>query len=771
MNNYEVLDFSKIRCLIAEQACFEKSQLLIKAANLINNPIKLNQELILNKEVLKLYREYGTVNFLNLVDVDKLLKHIQKKGVVTPMDIIHILEWLESKALIDKYVQNVQLKVPAFQNLVSALSNYTNLIKQIKQVITKDGEIKKDASETLVKLYQKQDELQFLINDKIQMLIQKYHDSLMDNISVKRNGRTCLLVKVSDKNKIKGMVHDLSSSGQAAYVEPASLINLNNEQQVINQQINQEEERLILLLVDAIKKDVDKILADVETITLIDSYFAKAKWCQRVDGCYPVLTDEKNIILKGVAHPLIDQEKVVRNDYEIISPCNTLVISGSNTGGKTVTLKNIGLMCLLGLSGLPLSCYEAQIYAFENLYLDIGDGQSVIESLSTFSSHLKNITTILDGATAQSLVLIDELGSGTDPRDGEVLGKIIIEELVNKNSVNIITTHFNKIKEMAMQNPLMEVGAVGFDLTKMQPTYKFIKHSIGESNAFKIARRYGLSEALVNKAVKEKEMSLSDEEHKLVEYEKLLKKVQNEEELLKKQSEELALKEKELHNQKIKLDKEKEIILKDAESKADALLQETQAKVQEVYQALKNQSQGMSLDEYNKLRQQIKNPKSEEVEVKNYEFKEHDMVKIKDLNYHGELISIKGKKGVVLCNGLKMNVKLSDLEPSDFKKPVVKQQTNLTKKKVTNRSATLECNIIGKTVSEGIEEVSKYIDDAIYHKQAYLRIIHGNGSGKLRQGIQNYLKRNKFVKSYRIGGENEGGTGATVVTLKTTKNG
>lgn len=766
MESYDALDFNLIKQEIAKEAQFKLSNDYILNLNPSFNKLYVKRELKRAKDVYITYKEYGNIVYGNLKDITKILLDIKKGKIVVPQEICDVNDLLKACQITINYFDDIK-DSDSFNDLVDAIKVYPMIVKKIESCINREGNIIKDATVELKTLYRRVDNIEERIDSKTASLLKRYKDSLMDNITVLRNGRRCLLVKISDKHKIHGLIHDETASGQACYIEPSSLLELNNELQSVYASIEEEEFKIVKEICELLYEQIDGIIANLETITLIDSYLARAKWCEKVDGVYASINDDKHLLFKEARHPLILEDKVVSNTYELKAPKQHLIISGSNTGGKTVSLKIIGLFTVMSLSGLPVSALEASIPCFDGVFMDIGDGQSVLESLSTFSAHLTHLANISKLASQNSLVLIDELGSGTDPLEGECLALAFLDSLIDKKCMSVVTTHYNKVKEKAIKEDCMEIGAVNFDVDKMQPTYKFITGFSGNSNAIEIAKRYGIDDDILNRAVIYKEENQSEANKLLNELDKQKLILNDREDKINQLHEEVDnlknsydLKLKELNDQiQKKLD--------EANHEAESILHAAKLKAKKVIKEIRNKDE-IKQHEENEILQELNVENNEEKIIeKDYKFNVGDYVSIDGLQYHGEITSIKGKNASVLCNGMKMNVKVDRLTPTS--RPQTKKVATYATKKTSSKMKQ-EVNLIGMHVSEALNELDKHLDNALYHHYTQIRVIHGNGSGTLRKAVWDYLKKNKYVKEYRIGGEGEGGTGATVVTLKN-KNG
>ncbi|MDL2276814.1 Smr/MutS family protein, partial [Breznakia sp. OttesenSCG-928-G09] len=510
--------------------------------------------------------------------------------------------------------------------------------------------------------------------------------------------------------------------------------------------------------------------ANLDTYTLLDTLFAQAKWADKLGAVYSELNEKgTRLYFKDARHPLIEEEKVVSNTYEIAPPNRHLLISGSNTGGKTVTLKTIGLFTIMTMSGLPIPCEEAIVPLFDDVFVDVGDFQSILESLSTFSAHLSRLSTILNKASSRSLVLLDELGSGTDPSEGECLAIAILEYLREHKIMSVATTHYSKVKEYAKTQDEILMSSVGFNLDTMTPTYKYMSGFSGNSNALEIAKRYHIKDEILEYAYKLREASYSDQERLIEKLEKDRMELLDQQTLLKNQQEQLEKEKQNLISTQAKQQETQDKLLKEAYAKAEQVIDDAKEQAKSVIDELRSMKQVKEheiIEAVSKLKTETmkEDPLPEVVET----FALHDYVKVKGLQYQGEIISLKGNKATISTNGMRMNVKVSDLTHTH--RPVKKKVASVSSSSSVARPK-MECNVIGMRVSEALPVVEKYLDNALYHKMYTVTIIHGSGTGALRSAIHEMLKKQKYVKTFRLGGEFEGGLGATVVTLKGGKDG
>ncbi|MGL5540163.1 MAG: endonuclease MutS2, partial [Erysipelotrichaceae bacterium] len=644
----------------------------------------------------------------------------------------------------------------------------SEVAKEIDRCIDETHYVVDEASAALKAIRRDIHALERTLQNLSQSLMQKHSASLQEHITAIRNDRLCLLVKISDKNKVKGIIHGESASGQAAYVEPFEIIDSNNQLQTLRYDEHVEIEVILKKLTQRVGEKADLFLANLETLTLIDSLFARANYAKTRNGVVAKLNlQDKHLLIKKGRHPLIDPKKVVANNYELSHNTHVLLISGPNTGGKTVTLKTIGLFVLMTYAGFPILCEEASVPLYDRLFVDIGDDQSIQQSLSTFSAHLAKLANITAHCTPNSLILLDELGSGTDPNEGEALAMAILDYLRSLNSRVIATTHYAKLKTYATHYEDIMLSCVEFDLENLTPTYRFLMNVSGQSNAFDIALRYGLPSQIVQAAREFKEKNKTDSERSMETLEKLIWENQTLKQELVEESEALAKAMASAKNVEQKNQAEMQRLLSEAQEKANALIEQAQEEAQQVIEELKASAQAKP-HELLQIKARLKEktivePLEPSVQK---ELAVGDWVLFKKYQYYGEITNINGKRVTLVANGTKMQTTLDELQ---WAQRPANQKKKRSKGEISSRFNTafsMELNLLGCRVDEALAMVDKYLDNALYAKVFEVRIIHGVGTGALRKAVQEYLKTSRLVEDYRYGMQGEGGLGATVVKLK-----
>ena len=758
---YEPLELHEVKEQVAKHASFSLGKQLIRQMMPRFDALWVRRELARVKEAYALVVRFGNMPFGGIHDTRDSIEAAMKDMTLTPHELRGIADSTRGVEQVRKYMKASDLETPLIKELCDSFAEHQQLASSIDRCISLNAEVLDSASPALKSIRKSILSCNADISSEVQRFLSRNASKLMDTITTMRNNRTCVLVKISEKNSVDGFVHGESASGQTAYVEPRSLLVLNNRLQTLKSQEQEEITRILFELSQQVKSVGHELLSNLETFALLDSIFARGLWTKEMDGCIAEL--------KTARHPLIDPQKVVANTYEIRSPHHSLLITGSNTGGKTVTLKTIGLFVALTMSGLPLSAEQAVVPLFDALYVDIGDDQSIQESLSTFSSHISKMADICDHATARSLVLLDELGSGTDPKEGEPLAVAVLDHLRAIGAMVIATTHYSALKTYGADNEDILLSSVEFDMEKMLPTYRYIEGISGQSNAFEIARRYGLKESIIRFARERKEADRSKADIAMEKLEQSLMENYELKEKLAARLKDVRQLQANLEQEKKQLAQRREEILETVREDARRQLESSLEEAQDIIDELKHMHSEAKPHEISDRKARLKqlssmdDAETDDTPQRLPSYQVGDYVKISKLSYYGEIISMNKDKVCVLANGMKMNTTLQEIEPA------VKQVQKTKKKgfaKASVRSFSMECNVIGMRVAEALPIIDKYLDNAMLAKANNVRIIHGMGTGALRKGVHDFLKRNPRVESFRMGGQGEGGLGATVVVLK-----
>lgn len=778
-----VLEFNKV---LEELKKYSKT---VGGRRLIENlkPYKTEYEAlsVLNetKEALEIITSKGAPPFEGLHDVRESILRASKGGVLTPGELMHIGGMLRCARNFKDYVyrKEEEKAYEKIEDLVSILKPIPNLEKGIENAIIGEDEISDKASTTLYKIRRELKERNYSVRDKINYFVKKTSEYLQDSLYTMRGDRYVLPVRAEFKSKVPGIVHDQSSTGATVFIEPMEIVNLNNEIKELTLKEKAEINKILTNLSNEVGLNKGICNTNNKILGILDFIFARGAYASDIDGTMPKINKDRSFNLISARHPLIDKKEVVASDIYLQKGINALMITGPNTGGKTVTLKTIGLLHIMALSGLLIPVMEgSSIGMFDEIFADIGDEQSIEQSLSTFSSHMTNIVKILEEASEGALVLFDELGAGTDPVEGAALAVGIVEELKARRVKIALTTHYSELKGYALETEDVQNASVEFDVKTLKPTYRLIIGIPGKSNAFEISRRLGLEERIIDKAkqfVSEDNMKfeelISELQEKSIKAQKDARDAEymrNEAALLKKKYEE------KLKRVEVVRDKTYD----EARVKAKEIIREAKEEADEILKAMRElEKMGISGGGRNRLEEERKklkdslekkekgiNKKEEEKGEKVKDFKLGMEVYLPSLNQNVILLSQPDSKGEVQVEAgiMKISVKAKDLRMIEGKK--VKKEKKKRELKLNIASVETSVDLRGLDSEEACYKADKYLDDAYRGNLGEVTIVHGKGTGVLRKAINDMLKRHPHVKEYRLGVYGEGGDGVTVVTLK-----
>ena len=740
--------------------------------------LKLLQE---TEEAVNLTYRISTAPMSEIANISENLLTLESFGVLSIKSILEIKNILQLSQELKNYFYTETIDTSSFTLLEQYFSKlYTNksIVEKISKIIIDENTIADDASSNLKNIRRKQRNLEQDIKEKLNSFIHSssYSKYIQENIITIKNDRYVIPVKEEYRSMIKGFVHDISSSGSTVFIEPISIFETNNDINNLKIEEHLEIEKILKDLSLLLSPITNELKTNIETIGYLDYIFAKSSYSKDIKGITPNINDNKNIKLINAKHPLIDQNKVVPISVNIGEDFSTLVITGPNTGGKTVTLKTIGLLVCMACSGLNIPADEqSSIFVFDEIFADIGDDQSISESLSTFSAHMTNIVDIVNTATDKSLILLDELASGTDPLEGANLAISILDYFKNIHALTISTTHYQELKEYALVTKGVENASVEFNLETLSPTYKLLIGVPGKSNAFEISKKLGLKQEIITYA---KSMLNSDD----VSIEELLKniydnkaKIEAEKQETEKYLEEIKTLKASLIQDNSNLEKQKIDLINNAKIEARKILLNAKDEANEIIKNLNNSS---DIKTQNNLRNKLNNDINS-ISLQNYEtkstsnaldisqIKQNETVFVTTLKQNGIVLSniSKSNEVIVQIGSIKMNIPIKYLEKAHKETTTKKDTKNYTSISKT-RNAKTEINVIGYTVEEATFVVDKFLDDCALAKIKTARIVHGKGTGKLKNGIHQFLKNHPHVASYRMGTYGEGEMGVTVVEVK-----
>ena len=765
MINNKPLEFSKILDQVAMYAHSSLATKRVLDLTAYKDLDELHDEIKRTNEAMDIARLLGRLPINAMDDISGAIKLAKTDAILSPEELYAIYHVLDNVSHLKSYFASYEGEIVALRDYVTTLEGDEHLKSEIERCILPDFSIADDASAALLKIRKSMRSLTSSIRKTMESYLKTSGDALsLDNLT-SRNDRLVLAVKSDHRSEIKGLVHATSASGQTFYIEPERVVTMNNELNDLRADEQEEIRRILKTLSRYVKRIAISLSYDLELVTVLDFIFAKAEYGNFIDGMMPDVVQNGNLSLHQARHPLIDPEKVVAND--IILKQKVLMITGSNTGGKTVTLKTAGLLSLMAEAGLPVSATKATIPFFDEIYVDMGDDQSIAESLSTYSSHVKKQIQYLHLASKHSLVLIDEIGSGTDPQEGSALAKAMIDAFIQKGCTLIITTHYGSLKNYGQAHDDIALSSVGFNIETMKPTYKLKLDTIGSSYAFEIAENLGMDEAIIKKA-------LAYQQEDENETERLAKKLAIKEAELSEKEEYLtktlaqAQADKQSYEKKLAgIERQREATLEQAKKASNALLDDAKKMIDEIVKEVREKDNIKDHEVLNAkhMLDDLKHEKKQKVKVQNHTFVVGDHVKIDSMNREGDISEVlKNHQVTVLVSGLAIKLKDTDITFLHPKTKVQKVKSGGRPK--MKKTGHYEVNIIGMRYQEAMDTVDKFIDDAIVLGYPSVRIVHGMGTGVLRNGVRKMLKTNKNVKTFRDGGPNEGGLGATVVDLE-----
>ena len=765
MNNKRKLEIDEIINQFLTYSKTSMGQQHLRNLDIISSQLLLKRQLKRQQEALDATIKQSAPSFYGITDLSEALNLVKKGGTLSIEELIATSRFLHGQNSLVDYYKNRLVDMEELSDLFESLFVEKTLNKEIDRCFSIDGDVYDHASSELFRIRRQLSTINNRIDKAINDFIGKNADALSEQYSTIRADRRVIPVLTANKNKFSGLIHDQSASGQTTYIEPQFLIDLNNEHQNLLIEEKQEIQRICENLSRRVELMAENLIASIESIGYLDVLFSMASWAKDLEGTVAQLS-KTDLMLKKARHPLLDQNSVVENDYRCLYPHRMILITGPNTGGKTVGLKTIGVSVYLTLCGAPILAQEAVVPMIDALFVDIGDAQSLQQSLSTFSGHLSNLKKVLDQATSNSLVLLDELGSGTDPIEGESLAQAILEYCHKLGCMAVVTTHFNRLKVFAKNHPEILSSSVEFDLDDLQPTYRYIEGLAGQSYALDIARKLEVKEDVIDRANEIKQESVSAQELLIENLEKEIAQNRQLNDELHRQQRLLNQRENELNQKLETLEKEKKSILKTFENKQEQQMRKNIAKAKGILAQMREQQQmHTNIDALKELQEMSAQPIEEE-QMPQKELEVGDSVRLLSTQQIGTIQKIEKKEVLVDVNGMSVRAKMNQLRyhplKKSHKKPVSKSSVSVS----SVRPIQLECHLIGMRVEEALIELQQYIDQCILNNIQVGRVIHGHGTGALREAVHQALKKHKQVKSYRLGGENEGGHGATVVQFK-----
>ena len=790
----KTLEFDKIQEKVSLFAKTPQSRSFALNAPVCNDYKEIIKALTFTKEAKKLLDYSLDIPIGFVADIDEIRKN-SLISYLTAEELTDIAKTLHSSRLVKKFLHenSEEIQIPQLLSLSENLLSVKDLEEKIFNTFDENLEIKKDATPELKGFWNSLTDNEKNLRNKVNDLLNsaEFSKHLQENIYTTRDERIVFQVKAPSKNKVKGIVHDVSATNKTFYIEPEEIVPINNRIREIKSQIHAEEVKILIELSSLVKEKMTDLKITERLLAEIDFHFAKARYAARIEAIEPEITKpdsdtndtQKIVVFENMRHPLLigTVDNIVSNDFEIGKNYKSIIITGSNTGGKTVTIKTIGLFILMAKAGFFLPCTMAKLYPFKKVFADIGDDQSILQSLSTFSSHMKNIIEIIEKSDEETYVLLDEICAGTDPQEGSVLAKVILENLAQKGAFSTVTTHYGELKALEYSNPYFKNASVEFDTNSLKPTYKLLIGIPGLSNAIAISANLGLPDEITEKA---KEILINQKDPSILVVEKLQQTQQElsdnlkETEIAKEEADELK-KEYEENLEAIKKDKKKTI--KSIKTKFDYEMLEVRAELKSIIDDMrKEKSEKIARRSYSRLAklEQDFNEKLDKYDEKN-QYKPVDFEKVeigdkllvKELHQTVTVLSKPDKKGKIFVQmgNIKTKMDKEKLAPYDKKYenkskgyiPVNLEPFEIKRREVSNR-----LDIRGKTVEDALDALELFLDQASLANFSEVSVIHGHGTGALKSAVREFLKTSPYVSTFRPGGDGEGGDGISIIDLK-----
>lgn len=782
------LEFDKIISLLEEEAGSFRGRQLCHRLKPMTNLEKINTFQEQTAAAFTRIVRKGRISFGDAAPVEESMKRLEIGGALSISELLRICRLLANTARVKSYGRHDTQEDSAdcLDAYFDQLEPLTPLTSEIERCIISEDEISDDASSTLKHIRRSIGSINDKVHSTLSGLVNgSLRTYLQDPIITMRGDRYCIPVKAEYRGQVQGLIHDQSSTGSTLFIEPMAVVKLNNDLKELYAKEQEEIQAILARLSEEAAQYIEEIRADYRALTDLDFIFARGALALSMRGSRPVFNEKGRIRIREGRHPLLDQKSVVPITVSLGEDFTLLIITGPNTGGKTVSLKTVGLFTLMGQAGLHIPAGDrSELAVFHQVYADIGDEQSIEQSLSTFSSHMTNIVSFLKKVDARSLVLFDELGAGTDPTEGAALAIAILSHLHKRNIRTMATTHYSELKVYALSTPGVENACCEFDVESLRPTYRLLIGIPGKSNAFAISSKLGLPDYIIDDA----KQRLSEQD---VSFEDLLSDLETSRRTIEKEREEIAAYRREAESLKeqaaqrqAKLDEQRDRIIREANEKANAILREAKEVADETIRNFhkfgkENISAAEMEKERERLRKKIKDTSSasslgSQKPKKNHkpsDFKLGESVKVLSMNLTGTVSSLPDSRGnvTVQMGILRSQVNISDLEIIEEPSPYTAKKFSRTSKgKIAmgkSLSVSPEINLLGRTVDEAVSELDKYLDDALLSHLNTVRVVHGKGTGALRKGIHEYLRRQKHVKSYRLAEFGEGDAGVTIVEL------
>lgn len=761
-----------------EKYCFsELSYEKIKNLEYITNYEKLVEVHKENEEGYDLLRKYPNEFKLKIFDYNASVKKAKIDSVLSEKELFHILRNIITYDRFSRRFENIKLQehanYPSLTKYVVKLDDFSDLERYLDRIIDEDGYIRPDASLELKNIKVNISKLKNKSDQILKNILRSNVKKLTEAIVTKRNDRDVILVKPEYKNDFGGIIHDESASGNTFYVEPKENVEINNEIGILRRKEREEILRILKEASEVIKEKADELINSLWNFSQIEFIFSKMNFCARNGFNKQNIVNSQELNLKKAYNPLIDKDVVVKNDVILDNKGNSLIITGPNTGGKTVILKTVGLCVYLSHLGFYIPALEESIVGFfEDVFVDVGDEQSIENNLSTFSSHMTNIIDILNKTNDKSIILLDELCSGTDPSEGAVLSIALLEKFKNLNATMLCTTHYPEIKNYCFESEYYKNSSMEFDFEKLKPTYRFIIGLPGKSNAINISAKLGLEQSIIEEASSLLEVNIKENNLFIDKLSESIREYDYKLEYINKSLDEIDEVKETLEYNLQKYEEYKESLYNDLSIELNKEIEEKKEEMLEIYKefkdntSLKQHELNDLLHSMDKSKNKVKLQRKLESQPKfnNSEIQVGDDVLVLSYNQRATVLEISGNTLQIKMGAMKLNIKKKEVRKIDSEPEVAKRYVSTSS--VSSKKVGIDINVIGLNTEEAIREIENYMDKVILQGYDTFTIIHGLGSGILRKNIGEYLKNNRYVASYRTGGQNEGGMGATVVEMK-----
>lgn len=782
------LEYDKIIIALTEYASSAPGKDLCLALTPLIDLSAINLAQAQTSDALTRLFQKGSISFGGNKDIRYCLKSLEVSSILSASELLKVAGLLECAGKIKAYGRNEKDDSPkdSLNEYFNLLEPVTPLSMEIRRCIISEEEISDDASSALKHIRKSIVTTNDKIHTQLMGLVNSHRTYLQDAVITMRNNRYCIPVKSEYKGQVPGMIHDQSSTGSTFFIEPAAIVNLNNQLKELALQEQAEIECILAALSEKTSEHIEALSINHETLTTLDFVFAKAKLAMEQNATAPIFNEAHRIHIRKGRHPLLDKKNVVPIDINLGIEFDLLIVTGPNTGGKTVSLKTVGLLTLMGQSGLHIPALDrSELSIFHEVYADIGDEQSIEQSLSTFSSHMTNIVSLLTSADENSLCLFDELGAGTDPTEGAALAIAILTHLHDRGIRTMATTHYSELKIFALSTPFVENACCEFNVETLRPTYRLLIGIPGKSNAFAISSKLGLSDEIIAKA--KEQINVMDEsfEDVLTNLEQSRVTIEKERQEIETYKKEVKLLKEQIEQKQEKVEQSRNRIIREANEQARDILQEAKDIADETIRNFQKTGNTISIHDMEKSRQKVRDKIADKNDklalklsqpthniLKPNQLKLGDNVKVVSMGLKGTINSLPDQKGnlFVQCGIIRSQVNISDLvltnDGAVVTNPYLKKSSSGRNKLSKSSTISMEINLLGKTVDEALAELDKYLDDAYLSHLPSVRIVHGKGTGALRSAVQSHLKKASYIKSFRIGEFGEGDAGVTIAEFK-----